>query len=71
MAGPIKALFASEGLPTWRAFSEELRRRGYEEGRNLAVEPQLTDEPAALDRLAQGLLAVVLGAPVGREGRRL
>jgi hypothetical protein len=25
----------------------------------------------ALDRLAQGLLAVVLGAPVGREGRRL
>jgi len=38
MAGPVDALSASGGLPTWRAFSEELRRRGYEEGRNLAVE---------------------------------
>ena len=28
----------SEGTPTWRAFSDELRRRGYDEGRNLAVE---------------------------------
>lgn len=49
--------------PSISAFGK-LHRPDPEEGMALSVVP-------ALDRLAQGLLAVVLGAPVGREGRRL
>ncbi len=31
------------GAPTWRAFHEELRRRGWEEGRNLLIEGRYTE----------------------------